>query len=73
MPRADWKFMKEQKLYIPYKNGIPDVTEQRRIASILSGIDKKIEAEEKVLEKYKNVKKGLMEKLLKVEKYEEDS
>ena len=67
MPRADWKFMKEQKLYIPYKNGIPDVTEQRRIASILSGIDKKIEAEEKVLEKYKNVKKGLMEKLLKEE------
>lgn len=43
---------------------IPDLTEQRHIASILSGIDKKIEAEEKVLEKYKNVKKGLMEKLM---------
>ena len=41
--------------------------EQRRIASILSSIDKKIESEEKVLEKYKNIKKGLMEKLLKGE------
>ena len=46
---------------------VPDFSEQRRIASILSSIDKKIESEEKVLEKYKKVKKGLMEKLLKVE------
>lgn len=43
---------------------IPDLAEQRRIATILSGIDSKIAAEEKVLEKYKAVKKGLMEKLL---------
>lgn len=43
---------------------IPDFSEQRRIASILSSIDAKIESEEKVLEKYKNIKKGLMEKLL---------
>ena len=43
---------------------IPSLSEQCRIASILSSIDKKIEAEEKVLEKYKNVKKGLMEKLM---------
>lgn len=43
---------------------IPDLPEQRRIAKILSGIDKKIAAEEKVLEKYEKVKKGLMEKLL---------
>lgn len=46
---------------------VPDLSEQRRIASILSSIDKKIESEEKVLEKYKNIKKGLMEKLLKEE------
>ena len=46
---------------------IPDFSEQRRIASILSGIDAKIEAEEKVLEKYKKIKKGLMEKLLNCE------
>ena len=49
---------------IPYKNGEPDIAEQRRIAAILSGIDAKIAAEEKVLEKYEKVKKGLMEKLL---------
>lgn len=42
---------------------IPDFPEQRRIAKILSGIDRKIEAEEKVLEKYEKMKKGLMEKL----------
>lgn len=43
---------------------IPDLPAQRRIATILSGIDAKIAAEEKVLEKYEKVKKGLMEKLL---------
>ena len=43
---------------------IPDLAAQRRIAAILSGIDAKIAAEEKVLEKYEKVKKGLMEKLL---------
>lgn len=49
---------------IPYKNGKPDLAEQRRIAAILSGIDAKIAAEEKVLEKYEKVKKGMMERLL---------
>lgn len=43
---------------------IPDLPAQRRIAAILSGIDAKIAAEEKVLEKYEKVKKGLMERLL---------
>jgi len=43
---------------------VPDLAEQHRIAAILSGIDAKIAAEEKVLEKYEKVKKGLMEKLL---------
>lgn len=45
-------------------NGAFDLTEQRRIAKILSGIDRKIEAEEKVLEKYEKMKKGLMERML---------
>lgn len=43
---------------------VPALTEQRRIASILSSIDAKIAAEEKALEKYEKVKKGLMEILL---------
>jgi len=53
-----------KKLVDRLEISIPDLSEQRRIASILSGIDKKIESEEKALEKYKNIKKGLMEKLL---------
>ena len=43
---------------------VPYFAEQRRIATILSGIDAKIAAEEKVLEKYEKVKKGLMERLI---------
>lgn len=54
--------------YLPYKNGQPDLTEQRRIAEILSSVDAKIVAEEKVVEKYKGVKKGLMEEMLGREK-----
>lgn len=55
---------KKYEVSVPYKNGKPDLTEQRRIAAILSGIDAKIVAEEKVLEKYEKVKKGLMERML---------
>ncbi|WP_298503062.1 restriction endonuclease subunit S [uncultured Methanobrevibacter sp.] len=43
---------------------IPDLTEQQRIASILSGIDAKIAAEETVLGKYGKIKKGMMERML---------
>jgi len=42
----------------------PSLVEQRRIAAILSGIDAKIAAEEKVLEKYEKVKKGMMGRML---------
>ena len=52
------------EMYFPYKDNKPDLPEQRRIAKILSGIDRKIEAEEKVLEKYEKMKQGLMERLL---------
>ena len=40
------------------------IAEQVHISEILSGIDAKIAAEEKVLQKYEKVKKGLMERLL---------
>lgn len=52
---------------VPFKENKPDLTEQYRIASILSGIDAKIAAEEKVLEKYEKVKKGLMERMMEEE------
>ena len=51
--------LKNMEVYMP-----SDFAKQRRIASILSGIDSKIAAEEKVLEKYEKVKKGMMEKML---------
>lgn len=44
---------------------LPDLAAQRRIAEILSSVDAKIAAEEKVVEKYKGVKKGLMEEMMK--------
>lgn len=56
--------LKRIEIAVPFKNNKPDLAEQRRIAAILSGIDAKIAAEEKVLEKYTQIKKGLMEKLL---------
>ena len=54
--------LKNMEVYMP-----SDFAKQRRIASILSGIDAKIAAEEKVLEKYGKIKKGLMERLLEEE------
>ena len=53
-------------LTIPFTSeGTPDLMEQKHIASILSSIDAKINIEEDVVEKYKGMKKGLMEELLK--------
>lgn len=52
------------EISVPFKNDKPDLTKQRRIAAILSGIDAKIAAEEKVLEKYEKVKKGMMERMM---------
>jgi len=62
--RVPTAFLEDYLISIPFKNDKPDLTEQRRIAAIFSGIDAKIAAEGKVLEKYEKVKKGLMEKLL---------
>ena len=62
--RVPAAFLEDYFISIPFKNDVPDLAEQRRIAAILSGIDAKIAAEEKVLEKYEKVKKGMMEKML---------
>ena len=62
--RVPAAFLEDYFISIPFKNGVPDLAEQRRIAAILSGIDAKIAAEETVLEKYEKVKKGMMERLL---------
>lgn len=68
-PNVSPKQIESVECFIPVqKDGTPDLAEQRRIAEILSSVDAKIAAEEKVVEKYKGVKKGLMEELLKSEK-----
>ena len=43
---------------------LPPLPEQKAIAQILSDMDAEIEALEKKLEKYKQIKEGMMEKLL---------
>lgn len=64
-PNVSPKQIESVLCYIPtLSDGKPNLTEQRRIAAILMGIDAKIAAEEKVLEKYEKVKKGLMERML---------
>lgn len=48
---------------IPYKNGSPDINEQRRIASILSDMDSEIAAIEKEITKLQNLKTAMMQKM----------
>ncbi len=43
---------------------LPPLTEQRKIAAILSSVDNAIQATKKVIEKTKRLKKGLMQQLL---------
>ena len=52
------------KLIHNYKVFLPPLTEQQKIASILSEVDALIESTQKVIEKTKRLKKGLMQKLL---------
>lgn len=49
-----------RKFYVP----IPPLPEQHRIAAILSTVDETIEHTEALIEKYRNIKKGLMTDLL---------
>ena len=48
---------------IPYKNGTPDLDEQRCIASILSDMDGEITAIEKEITKLQNLKTAMMQKM----------
>lgn len=50
---------------IPYKNNKPDLSVQCRIAAILASADKVIAATQKTIAKYKQIKQGMMEDLLK--------
>ena len=58
MPRTSWNDIKD------YKLAIPPLKEQEKIAEILSTVDSQIDDTEKLIEKSKELKKGLMQKLL---------
>lgn len=51
------------KLFSNIKINLPSLPEQNKIANFLSSIDKKIELEEEKLEKQREFKKGLMQKM----------
>ena len=58
MPRTSWSDMKKFPVVLP------NIQEQQKIASILSGVDALIESTQKTIEKTERLKKGLMQKLL---------
>ncbi len=55
--------IKRYEVSIPYKNEAPDLTEQHRIASILSDMDCEIAASEKEITKLQNLKTAMMQKM----------
>lgn len=58
MPRISWNDIKE--FSIP----VPSILEQQKISLILSSVDEQIENTDKLIEKIKELKKGLMRRLL---------
>ena len=58
MPRTSWSDMKKFPIILP------NVHEQTRIASILSGVDAYIQKNQEYKTKLERLKKGLMQKLL---------
>ena len=63
--RVPTAFLEDYLISIPFKNGKPDLSAQRRIAAILASADKVIAATQKTIAKYKQIKQGMMEDLLK--------
>lgn len=59
MPRGDKAIVKSYRINMP-----SDTAEQKAIASILSDADAEIKAMEEKLEKYRQVKQGMMQQLL---------
>jgi type I restriction enzyme S subunit len=59
--KRHFSILKQLKLHIP-----PTLTEQEKIAEFLSAVDEKIEITAKKIEKLKDYKKGLLQKMLNV-------
>jgi len=58
MPRTAWEHLSDAVVFCP------DVTEQRKIAGVLDSLDVAIQKTEAIVEKLKQLKKGLMRDLL---------
>ena len=58
MPRADWNVMRN------FEIRLPEIQEQRAIASVLSDVDAEIAALEKRRDKTRAIKQGMMQQLL---------
>ena len=59
MPRGDKEAIKTYQMAIP-----KDIGEQRAIAQVLADLDNEIQETERKLDKYKQVKQGMMRELL---------
>ncbi|PKF48763.1 hypothetical protein AT251_23790 [Enterovibrio nigricans] len=57
MPRADWKVVSK------YEFPLPSLTEQQKIAEVLSTVDKKIDLIDQKIAETEKLKTGLMQKL----------
>ncbi len=58
MPRTDWGVMRN------FEVSLPEISEQRAIASVLSDIDAEITSLERRLDKTRRIKRGMMQQLL---------
>jgi type I restriction enzyme S subunit len=58
MPRADWEWVSEQTY------DLPSIPEQEKITSVLSVMDREIEALKRLANQLNEQKRGLMQKLL---------
>ncbi|WP_054642548.1 restriction endonuclease subunit S [Companilactobacillus kimchii] len=57
MPRSDWKSVSQSPFYIP------SIPEQSRVGNILKDVDLSITLQQRQLDLYKKLKKGLLQKL----------
>lgn len=54
----------DEEILLNYTISLPPLSEQQKIAEILETVDRAIEKTDKIIEKYKRIKQGLMQDLL---------
>jgi len=58
MPRADWKYVSSTLFFVP-----SSIKEQQKIGSVFKSLDSLITLHQRKLEKLKNIKKSLLERM----------